>query len=311
MKWRLNATIVSLVAMWAILCALLISPAGVSAQGDHPYVGGYFDCSKASTSGVLACQQFIMDASKIPTNQYMMALISVAGASGSSPTGYIYQNPVTLVQSNSVTWDPQVWLEDQLQDWYSVSVGTGSAPGYYTRVSYSSSHQEMLFTCFAYRDWTSWYNDTPYIYSWYGPYTGDTTLWYGRQTHLSEKYKHFQWGVESSVLITQTAWQVVNQYTCYHDSGTVWKYKNAKVCNWYAWPPTYPNGSLITWDAHYAMWVGSSAYTGASVYFTQPYEVIWKYIGGGSTPPDEYVLWSGSGTISDSRVQPYSTNWGG
>ncbi len=147
------------------------------------------------------------------------------------------------------------------------------------------------FRVYAY-DTYGWYNNVVTYSRSESKTTTDRWLLVGRST--SGTLKLFQFGVESqNQRVTTTNWKVINDLPCYY-TGTNWQYLPAKV----AYGPT-----AITSAGGLTGYVGDTNYTGVNLYHTQADEVIWQYTG--STVANGTTLWSGSGTVSDSRTAPY------
>lgn len=288
MKTRLVLLIGSILAL---LYAFM--PQAAYASPGHPYIGGYFDCATLRTYKVIASHRFWVDETAIPTGGHWIAgLTSVAGGSTYGVSGWVYQNGVSLYRSNDVKWAPQSWYCGTKYHWQTPSlVGDGDCIAFYTRTEvYGSS---ILYSLYTYETWYDWYADTPEVDRW-NHLTSDSRLWAGCTT-IGE-YKHFQFGVESSTAITGDDWWIMNENTGYHYSGTTWRYKPAKVC-WH-------ESSQITYGCGYGWLIGLENYDDVDVYHSQDYEVIWEYTGS-TTVDDDETLWTGSGTISDSRSEPY------
>lgn len=258
----------------------------------NPYICGYFDSYPAlATERVLASHRFMVTASQIPSNSSLGAVVSVAGTDSSGDlSGWIYQNGVALWSCNNVSWCPQAYSTGRGQwnpgCW---TAGTGDYMRYYTRIDYQSN--QINFRVYAY-DTYGWYNNIPTYTFNQSKTTTDRWLLVGRSA--AGTIKLFQFGVESqNQRVMTTNWKVVNDLPCYY-TGTSWQYLPAKV----AYGPT-----AITSAGGLAGYVGNANYTGVNLYHTQADEVIWRYTG--STVANGTTLWSGSGTVSDSRTAPY------
>jgi hypothetical protein len=295
----MDRDIIFLMVMAAAV-AVLACPL-VAAQ--HPYVGGYFQSSVMTTNKVhMGITLSMNDPSQIPTPYgWLDGITCVAGGSGTTQTGYVYQNPVKILNNGSAIWWPQKWyLGNPLWD-KAKTVGAYNWVAFHVRTDIASG--TVTFKCYAYwRPEQYGMSDAPVIYT-ETVSTSDSNFLLGRVNHYDTNpnrppgwhwVNFFQFGVESSVPLTN--WDIIDKKPCYFSAGS-WHYL-----------PTYVNqgtDSDIVWDpssgAHIG--IGLMAYAGANKGFVADDFVEWKYTG--TTIQTGTQLWGGSGTVTDVVRFPY------
>lgn len=270
-----------------MLCSIDIANAA-------PYMGGYLRGSIVTTSKVhLAVSLSGAVGEDFPSSSFLAGVASVAGANGTTLTGWTYQNGVALVKNTSVWWVPQAWLGGTKKWYYEKIVGDELWVAYHMRMDIIA-HTNVTFKCFAYHyTWQYGPSDAPIIYTFYNV-TTDNNFLVGRQIISNRAYKHFQFGVESPSAITNQSWAVINKKPCYHN-GTSWVYRAANA--------TWGSTSYITSYDNQPWMVGGDVYTGVNQDFVSNDFVEWKFTN--STVADDSQLWSGSGTVTDVVTKPY------
>jgi hypothetical protein len=258
-----------------------------------PYMGGYLKRSVTSSKSVLLDVNYQeTDAGEIPDGKWLGGVASVAGADGLAPSGWIYQNGVLLESDNDVIWAPQAWHGgDEPEEYHDEAVGDGDYIAFYERMDIGSG--TIYYRLYRYPTFWHFDNDDPLISEWYHS-TDDGNFLVGRQWHVDRYFKHFQFGVESNVTISETEWEVLNDNPCYYD-GSDWRYTEGRVCN--------GTTSWISWEGVYAYRVGGVTHSGVNTKYTSNDQVCWNY--SGQTIGDDEQLWSGSGTVSDAVSAPY------
>jgi len=242
-----------------IVIGLAVVLALVTAQvSAGPYMGGYLKRSAVASNSVLLDVNYQeTDASEIPSGKWLGGVASVAGADGLTPSGWIYQNGVSLFSDNDVIWAPQAWYGGPPPaEYHDEPAGDGDYVAFYERIDIGSG--TVFYRLYAYPDFSHFDNDDPYTYTWYHS-TDDGNFLVGRQWHVDRYFKHFQFGVESNVTINETAWEELNDNPCYYD-GSGWRYTEGRVCN--------GTSSWITWEGVYAYRVGGVTYTGVNTKYT-------------------------------------------
>jgi hypothetical protein len=250
------------------------------------------------------------DAEVFPSGKWLGGVSSVAGAIGDQPSGNIYQNGLAIDNTwNVFTWAPQVWLGDTPVHIEAIPVSTGS----YASASYAAFYLRtdivdagVTFQIWAYRTFDDYLYDTPSYYSFRTWSTTDTNLLVGETYHIIQNngywFKHFQFGIESNVAITETDWGLQNAHASYYDGVSNWHYSPAYV--------TEGDSSCITWIGQNLPYVvGGEPYPGVNIDFTMNDDVIWKQTG--SPIADGSLLWSGTGTVLDVVAKPYLVTNGG
>jgi hypothetical protein len=262
-----------------------------------PYMGGYLKRSVTTSSSVLLDVDWQeTDVSEIPSGKWLMGVVSVAGADGVAPSGWVYQNPVALISDNDVYWAPQAWYGDERGEYDERLVGDGDYVAFYERIDIGSD--TVCYRLYAYPDLSHFDNDDPYTYVW-SHLTDDGNFLIGNRYHwwngTNYMIKHFQFGVESNYAITNTAWEELNNNPCYYD-GRDWRYSEGRVCN--------GTSAAITWnETGVPFGIGGLDYTGVNTTYTSSDEVCWTY--SGQTIGDDELLWSGNGTVGDAVSAPY------
>lgn len=258
----------------------------------QPYVGGYFMSTVITANRVIFSFTYSAPASSFPSGRWLGPVLSVAGtASGTTPSGWIYQSGAALFKDNSVIWAPQAWYGGS-QVFYKKfpNVGTGNSILFVTRIDIGSG--SVLYRLYVYRSWSDYDNDVPVIYQW-SHSTNDVAFLVGTQSYSGVPLKHFQFGVESDQPITGIDWRVTNTNMAYYD-GSKWRYLPG-----YA---TIGSKSYIIRIGNVIYAVGGIDYSGVNVDYSSTDTVWWRYTG--TTVEEGKLLWSGSGIISSSRT-PY------
>lgn len=266
--------------------------------GAGPYMGGYLKCSVVTPNNVLVSINYqTTQPGQIPSGKWLGGVASVAGASGSAPSGWTYQNVVALFNDNFVYWAPQAWYGDS-QQWYhnEVYVGLGDYVAFYERMDIRSG--TVYYRLYVYRDDWDWDADEPVLYTWDHSSEESSNFLVGGRSYGGVYFKHFQFGVESNYAITETDWEVLNDQPSYYD-GTDWRYTEGRVC-WH-------DSSAITWIGTEGYGIGDANYSGVDTKYTSNDRVCWEYTG--QTIGDDSQLWSGSGTVYDDVDTPYITPW--
>ncbi|MBO8183539.1 MAG: hypothetical protein H0Z28_12260 [Archaeoglobus sp.] len=273
-----------------IISLVIVSLSGTSFAG--PYMAGYFSGSATTTYQVIFDVNFAgTDSSQIPSNKWLGAVLSVAGGSGLTPSGWIYQNGVILYSDNDVNWAPQAWYGSSRIYYQNVPIGDGNYVAFYERIDKEPG--EIKYRAYVYRDPLQYDRDIPTIYSWDHP-TNDNNFIVGTQYHNGKWFKHLQFGVEGNSIISETQWKELNEHIAYYN-GYSWRYLPAYV--------TYGSVAYITWIGDNPYKVGGQTYTGVNLDYSSSDRVKWKYTG--STIRNEVTLWSGNGYVSDSVSKPY------
>ncbi|MEM2286851.1 MAG: hypothetical protein QXS51_03585 [Thermoproteota archaeon] len=245
-----------------------------------------------TASRVIFSFTYSAPASSFPSGRWLGPVLSVAGAaSGTTPSGLIYQSGAALLRDNSVTWAPQAWYgASRVQYKEFPNIGTGNSILFVTRMDIGSG--TVLYRLYVYRSWSDYDNDVPVIYQW-SHSTNDVAFLVGNRSYGGFNIKHFQFGVESNQPINGIDWLVTNTNMAYYD-GSKWRYLPG-----YA---TLGNVSHITWIGNYIFGIGGTEYRGVNVGYNSTDTVWWRYTG--TTVKEGKLLWSGSGIISSSRT-PY------
>jgi hypothetical protein len=92
-----------------LMLAVMATMAVPSAFASQPYMGAYFDQSYSTTTRAIFDCNFVGVSGSQLREQLAGGVLSVAGGSGSTPTGYIYQNGFALHSNNNVEWAPQYY----------------------------------------------------------------------------------------------------------------------------------------------------------------------------------------------------------
>jgi len=150
----------------------------------------------------------------------------------------------------------------------------------------------IVYKVWVYATSSSLQNDRPDAFGTWNHTASDNNFIVGRQQQTGVWVKHFQFGIESNIAITETNWRVRNINPSYYD-GANWRYLPGHVTL----------GGEITWIGIDVYRVGNETYAGVNTYYTQNDQVGWQYTG--VTIPDDTQLWSGSGIVSDIVRQPY------
>lgn len=164
---------------------------------------------------------------------WMAGILSVAGASGSTQTGYVYQNGPKLTDSDNVVWRAEVWYP---ATGYSVTivdddyVGEDTYPFFFVRMDMDDPTDYVRFSCYVY---TSDYNVEHDICTEYEEWAdisalSDNNFLYGKNTIDSIVHHTLQAGVESNAQISETSWKVRNGHISAYISSS-WRYKRAKA----------------------------------------------------------------------------------
>jgi hypothetical protein len=289
-----------LVILSIIFILLLFPLSQVSAV--QPYMGGYFDSWAISTTNkvLLMVNYQSTEASEIPQGKWLGGVLSVAGSHSifNAPSGWVYQNMVTLSGDNSVKWAPQAWYGDDQEHYTVKSVGTGDYIAFYERMDVSS--ETMYYKLYAYPTFWHFDYDTPVIHTW-DHSTDDVKFIVGDQSQMGLEFRHFQFGVESNSRITETHWEELNDKPSYYTGGN-WLYQPARVCH-------AEGSSLITWIGDSVYGIGGETYDGVNIKYTADDQVCWYYRGcfwfWCWTVADDKILWSEGGIVSDFVSRPY------
>jgi len=265
--------------------------------GAGPYMGGYLKRGVVTSNNVLLSVNYqTTQPGQIPSGKWLAGVASVAGASGSTPTGWTYQNAVFLYHSDDVKWGPQAWYGNSWQWYYNLYVGSIDYIAFYERMDIHSGR--VYYRVYVYRDFRAWDADEPVLYTWDHPSGGSSNFLVGSRSYSGVYYKHFQFGVESNYAITETDWEVLTDQPSYYD-GTDWRYTEGRVC-WH-------DSSAITWIGTQPCRIGNANYSGVNTKYTSNDRVCWEYTG--QTIGDDHRLWSGSGIASHAVDSPYITPW--
>ncbi|MEM3479623.1 MAG: hypothetical protein QW702_08430 [Candidatus Bathyarchaeia archaeon] len=287
----INSGIIALLT-FIMLSTILVRPASAQQQ---PYVGGYLSGSVRTTNRALFSFRYSAPASLLPSSAWLGSVLSVAGvSSGTTPSGWIYQNGAALFKNNSVTWAPQTYFGSQLIYYYlAPNVGSGNSIVFFGRVDYLSDSYVILYRLYAYNSWAQYDNDAPTIYACWHEAWDSGFLVGSRSVSLGQRVchvRHFQFGVESNQAITGLDWRVTISNTAYYYDNQ-WRYL-----------PGYSlrgDTAVITWIENTLFGVGGLSYPGVNKEYTSSYSVTWRWIG--TTIGDNVLLWSDEGTISNSR----------
>jgi hypothetical protein len=286
-------------------CTMLLSIPIVYAA-DQPYMGGHFNYLSFASDLVIMNICFDADYTEFPSNYWLGGVSSVAGASsGTTPSGWVYQNAVTLDDDNNVIWCPQSWYildPDEPVYYWEVGVGDGNDISWYVKTQKKDSVGKIRYKVYWYATFNQLEHDSPYVYTKTHDTNDDNLIVGDRIRYYEGEYKqylHFQFGVESNYKIDETNWEVLNDHIYYYDDSLEeWKYKPGSSCTFAS--------SYITYYGPYSLKVGKCTYTGVNKEYSGPKSrVNWKYTG--TTLPNFSTLWSGSGSKSDVVSKPYST----
>jgi len=289
-----------ILAVLSIIFILLFftSPQAGAAQ---PYMGGYLSNCRRPTNKVLLKVNFgETNASRIPGYKFLMGLTSVAGADWFTPSGWMYQNAITLYYDNSVWWAPQAWSQgDMKYHWYYRIYGddAGDFEAFYEKTIINPGNN-VNYTLFIYRTEEELKADSPYWTYVYNHPTQDSNFLVGTWPHNGKWVKFFQFGVESNFCVTETEWEVLNDKACYYDeymSGPNWRYWGGRVC--------HGDTSYITWTGSQNWLVGGNKYSGVDALETHNDFVLWRWMG--TTIEDNSYLWTGWGVVDDIVDRPY------
>jgi len=276
----------------------------IEVWGDHPYIGAYQHVTPGDvriTSKVLVRANFLQtNPSAFGTGKWLMALLNVAGGHGLTVSELIYQNAARLDKSGDVYWRCEV------HNMYGYVTGNTPIP-WVGRYNYQAFYVKVYvsggwtyYKCYVYATSNDLLYDTPAIYSW-SYQSGDDNLLVGSRRHPANSsliIKHFQYGPESNLRITETSWRELNEFGSFYYAGN-WKYLAGYVC--YGGPN---RSSAITYNATAERHIGYEYYQGVNKEYSIDDTVCWKYTG--TTIGDNKQLWSGAGTVSDMVSKPYS-----
>jgi hypothetical protein len=259
----------------------------------QPYVGGYFDMASTTTNKVhLATTLLGTDPSHIPSGNYLAVVSSVAGASGSNPSGYIYQSVVGEISDGSVQFAPQWWYTGSGHIVDQFWIGTYSWTAFHFRTDIANG--VITYRSYAYWTPTQYQTDSPIVNTRTSS-TSDSNFLVGKTGYQGHLVKFFQYGIESAAAGPLTNWEAYNVHPSYY-AGTSWRYG-----------PGYSLGGIFTectWTPDTRFWgIGGRDYPGANVGTGFPDWVDWKYTG--TTLPYGSQLWSGSGTVNEVVKSPY------
>lgn len=148
---------------FVVLALLLICANNASAS--QPYIGGYLSGSADTTSKVVFDVNYAdTNVNDLPDNKFLAGALSVAGGSGTTPSGWVYQNGVALFNTNKVYWIPQSWCGTSQENSMSpVEIGTGDYVAYYERIDITASEAE--YRAYVYEDFQDYEYDSPTIYT--------------------------------------------------------------------------------------------------------------------------------------------------
>lgn len=167
----------------------------------HYYVGGYFSVSASTTSKVIFATNFPnTNPGVIPSNGYLMSVISAAGGQATTPTAWTHQSPVALLPDGSVHFVPQAWWRTDIYFYMDVTVGTVNSVMFYCEIRVQPGGN-VFFKAFVYNTQDQWNKNNPTIYT-YSYNTGVSNLLYGKaMSPYGILCKFLQCGVEAPVLI--------------------------------------------------------------------------------------------------------------
>lgn len=260
----------------------------------QPYVGGYFYSSDIKvTNKAVFCCYFDANASLIPADKWLCAVMSVEGGNGTTLTATAYQLGLLLSSNNTVNVIGEEIAGGMRQSApYTRTVGSGDYCCFYGRTDITNGY--LTWKVFCYASETQFLNDNPTIYS-FSNYTWDPAnrnLLVGHVDIMDQRIKYFQVGVESNDEVTNFNWAV---------SESNWGYYNGSA--WCYLPAYSVNGVNSFIDI--AFTIGGEVYTGVDIDSIDTNMVIWEF--SNATVADGTQLWSGSGVVRDyvSIEKPY------
>jgi len=171
-----------MVLAFALIIAALLVLAPLRVDADQPYMGGYLKRSVVTSNMVLVDVNYQeTKASQIPDGKSLGGIASVAGGDGFTPSGWIYQNGVSLLHNNDVIWAPQAWEgDDEPEEYHQEWAGEADYVAFYERMDIGSSR--VVYTLYAYSDFWHWDHDYPETHTW-NHSTADNNFLVGRQSH--------------------------------------------------------------------------------------------------------------------------------
>ncbi len=178
------------VILLVFIATSLVVPQTVLAN--QAYLGGYFDGTPVQTNKAMVSVDFMgTDASQIPSNDWLGAVISAAGANGTTITGWIYQNGISLYRNNTVWWAPQSWYLGS-KEWPCdlISVGSNSTVAFYLKIEQTST--QTRYKIYIYPTDAAYDSDRPTVYTYTNTTTTSENLLVGKQLHYSNNTLYFQ-----------------------------------------------------------------------------------------------------------------------
>jgi len=276
-NWRTAAAIVAI----ELLIAVVPSAA---AGGDQPYLGGYFTNTVRYDTEHVFMECRIPPGGTIPSGNWLIGVLSVAGVKDGSLSGWVYQVGIGRTDNGQLRWTAQSWDMNQMYSSRSAPLpDAGNWAGIYLRMDPSSDYTYRA-RCWGYKndlDHLSYY-DQGYIWWNYG----EDCFRVGTTSYSGHTFKHFQFGVESHNPITNYNWDCFEYQLGYYYNG-LWRYQPAKVC--------WQGDSDVTWRGDDAVHIGEINYAGVDKYYSYSGRVAWYY-NGVRTIPNGSWLWSTSGS---------------
>ena len=132
---------------------VLVNPLSL-VYASQPYMGAYFDETKASTIKVIFDAGFpLTDGTDLDSGNNIQSVISVAGGDGTSPTGWCYQNTFGLVENDDVKWCPQTYYgSSQEYARIQATIGDSDYVFFFGRIDYDDANGKIKYQAWTYED---------------------------------------------------------------------------------------------------------------------------------------------------------------
>lgn len=266
----------------------------------NEYMGAYFDYAATATEKVLfGCDFVNADSTAYDSGDWVAAVMSIAGGSGTTPDTYIYQTGFAHYDDDEVYFSPQYYYQNMQDPHYdSQYAGEGDYFKFYSRIERDDANDRNYFKAWIYE--TEWAHEHDiYTYKskyWASPGTTDNYI-IGDPSIGAAHMELFQIGIEG--LVDETNWRIRTDSMCYHD-GSSWKYKPGKAIRGATNLISYE----IVGETLYAWPVCGDTYTNVEKYTSGSGYCEWEY--DSSTQTDHSTLWSTSGTMYANVYSPWN-----